>query len=93
MFYQTMATEFLRRNAASVIGTQITIPAVFAHQYALRFFKKFLKGSKENAEKIDKQVRVGPLMHNLTKEFIDKYRNPLGLVYSLYKGADCFVIR
>ena len=72
-----------------MIGTQITIPAVFAQEYAERFFEEFLREPLENEE----NVRVGPLMRNLARKFIDDYNNPLGLVYSLYKGADCFIVR
>ncbi len=93
IFYETLATEFLRRKAAGVIGTQITIPAVFADRYAQRFFEEFLEVSKKRAKKNGEKVRVGPLMRSLAREFIDKHNNPLGLVYSLYKGADCFVAR
>jgi CHAT domain-containing protein len=93
IFYETLAKEFLRRKAAGVIGAQITIPAVFADRYAQRFFEEFLKGSKKQAKGKEEKVRVGPLMRLLAREFIDKHNNPLGLVYSLYKGADCFVAR
>jgi hypothetical protein len=85
LFYQTLAAEFLKRQACGLIGAQIDVPAVLAGEYALRFFKEFLAGSSAN------RVRVGPLMRKLAQEFFTKHHNPLGLVYSLYRGADCSV--
>lgn len=85
IFYQTLATEFLKQKAIGLIGAQIDIPAVFAAEYSQRFFDRFLNGGPGN------RVRMGPLMQELAREFITKHHNPLGLVYSLYRGADCFV--
>jgi hypothetical protein len=85
IFYQALAPEFLKRQAVGLIGTQIDMPAVFACEYATRFFSKFLNGSQQN------RVRVGPLMRDLAREFIVEHNNPLGLAYSLYRGADCFI--
>jgi hypothetical protein len=87
LFYKTIAAEFLKRNAMAVIGAQIDIPAVFAAEYACRLFTRFLDGSS------GKRIRLGPLMRDLAQEFVNDHHNPLGLVYSLYRGADCFVDR
>lgn len=84
MFYMTLAAELLKRKARGLVGAQIDIPAVFAAQYAREFFTRLLDGSR-------KRVLIGPLMRELTRHFIDNHNNPLGLVYSLYRGADCFV--
>jgi hypothetical protein len=83
LFYQTLAAKFLEKEAVGLIGPQIKVPAVFACEYAQRFFKRFLSGSE----------KVGPLIRTLAREFVDEYKNPLGLIYSLYRGADCFVDR
>jgi len=84
MFYRDVAAEFLKQQAVGLVGSQIDIPAIFAREYAKRFFQRLL--NTQNTP-----VRVGPLMRELTREFIDTYHNPLGLAYSLYRGADCFV--
>lgn len=60
------------------------MPAVFAAAFAQRFFEGFLSGNGT-------YVRIGPLLRSLTQEFVTKDKNPLGLVYSLYRGADCYV--
>jgi hypothetical protein len=85
LFYQTLAAEFLKRKAIAVLGAQIDLPAVFACAYAHRFFEQFLSGGPQQ------RVRIGPLLQHLNREFLAKHCNPLGLVYSLYRGMDCFV--
>jgi hypothetical protein len=87
IFYQTLAAELLKRQAAGLIGTQITVPAVFAQAFSMEFFEKFLNSPE------DEKVRVGPLLRGLTRSFILTYKNPLGLIYSLYRGLDCFVVK
>lgn len=84
LFYQTLAAEFLKQKAVGLVGSQIDIPALFAREYAKQFFSKLLNPA-------DGPVHVGPLMRDLTQEFVSKYHNPLGLAYSLYRGLDCFV--
>lgn len=84
LFYKDLASEFLRQQAVGLVGSQIDIPVIFAREYAELFFKKLLDLNNG-------PVRVGPLMRELTREYIEKHNNPLGLAYSLYRGADCFV--
>lgn len=85
IFYQTLAVEFLKRKATCMIGAQIDIPAVFATEYARCLFGKFLNATTEGV------VKLGPLIRDLAREFVKVHNNPLGLVYSIYRGADCFV--
>jgi hypothetical protein len=85
MFYETLATELLRRNAVALVGTQIDIPAVFAAEYAISLFTRFFKSDAMAP------VRLGPLLRSLSRDMIDNFANPLGLVYSLYRGMDCHV--
>src|SRR5262249_12309181 len=85
IFYKTLASLFLQRGAAGVIGPQIDIPAVFTAVYAQHFFEQFLSRREQNP------IRVGPLMRALAYEFLTCHNNPLGLVYSLYRGIDCHV--
>jgi hypothetical protein len=89
LFYQTLAAEFLKRKAVGLIGCQVDIPAQFATEYAKRLLSEFLNSSQSP----NKKVRLGPLMRDLTRTFIDQYHNPLGLVYSIYRGADCYIDR
>ena len=84
MFYQTLAFELLGQGAVGVVGAQIDIPAIFAAAYAKRVFTHFFEKNKG-------RVRLGPLLRETNKEFWNKHNNPLGLVYSLYRGVDCFI--
>ena len=81
VFYQGFAPIFLRKGASSVIGTQTEIPARFASHFAQQFFCKFLSGGG----------RVGDILLELRRLYADRYRNPLGLLYSVYHGADVYL--
>ena len=83
LFYRTIAAELLKRDAAALVGAQVDVPTVFAQRYAVEFFGRFLHEQTPLA--------LGPLVRELTRLFLDKHRNPLGLVYSLYHGTDCRV--
>jgi hypothetical protein len=61
------------------------MPVGFACEYARRFFSAFLTPAPPA------KVRVGELVRNLAREFLRDHHNPLGLVYSLYRGLDCYV--
>lgn len=89
LFYQTIAAQFLRQKAIGLIGCQIDVPAPFAAEYARRLLPEFINSPRPAPEK----VRLGPLLNELTRKFIDVHHNPLGLVYSLYRGADCYIDR
>jgi hypothetical protein len=89
LFYQTIAAQFLQQKAVGLVGCQIDIPAPFAAEYARRLLSEFINSRRPAPEK----VRLGPLLNELTREFFDVHHNPLGLVYSLYRGADCYVDR
>jgi hypothetical protein len=75
----------LKKKALGLIGAQIDLPVLFAEEYARRFFRALLDRSASGV------VRIGPLMRELTRRFITDHRNPLGLVYSLYRGLDSYV--
>jgi hypothetical protein len=77
-FYQGFVPTFVNRRASAVIGTQTEVPARFAGEFARRFFDRFFKG----------RVSVGHALWALRREMLDVHRNPLGLLYSVYRGAD-----
>jgi hypothetical protein len=89
MFFKTFATELLEKRARGLIGAQIDVPAEFGEVYAKHLFSEFLKSSQPPHVKI----RLGPLMRDLARKFIHEYQNPLGLIYSLYRGLDVYVDR
>jgi hypothetical protein len=85
LFYKSFAVELLEEGAVGLIGAQIDVPAVFAAQYAKEVFEKFFD------RKSTQKGRLGPLLREVNKKLWDGNNNPLGLVYSLYRGIDCFI--
>ena len=68
---------FMAKGARGVIGTECEVPALFAVNWAWRFFERFLKGDA-----------IGQIFLDLRKEFYAKEKNILGLLYSLYVDGD-----
>ncbi|MFZ5780916.1 MAG: hypothetical protein ACOY4R_12025 [Pseudomonadota bacterium] len=84
LFYQSFAVTLLKQGATGLIGAQVDVPAVFAAAYAERVFRAFF-------EKSERPVRMGPLLLQVNRALWDDHHNPLGLVYSLYRGVNCFI--
>jgi hypothetical protein len=82
--YETIAPQFLRRQAAGLIGAHTQLPTLFATHYAQAFFEQLL-------DHAGAKVRIGPLMKQLARQFITDHHNPLGLVYALYRASDVYV--
>lgn len=80
VFYKGFGNTFLGLGASSVVGAQTELPAVFAGELARRFFEQFFAGGLRN--------KVGHVLFRLRRELLDRHHNPLGLIYSLYRGAD-----
>jgi hypothetical protein len=83
IFYRGFATKFLHYYASAVIGPNIEAPTVFARDFAEQFFDRFFQGGPER--------NLGSVLLTLRREFFDKHKNPLGLVYLLYRGADTYI--
>jgi hypothetical protein len=83
VFYRGFASRFLHYYASAVIGPNIEIPTVFARDFAEQFFDRFFQGGPER--------NLGSVLLTLRREFFDKHKNPLGLVYLLYRGADTHI--
>ena len=67
----------MAKGARGVIGTECEIPAIFAKEWAKRFFDQFLAGEP-----------VGQIFLNLRQEFYKKHNNILGMLYALYCDGD-----
>ncbi|GAA3005486.1 hypothetical protein [Actinokineospora diospyrosa] len=78
VFYPAFGHHLLHHGARCLVGPQIDLPRAFARVYALRLFAAFLVP----------HTRLGDAVRGLTREFLDRYRNPLGLIFSLYRGID-----
>lgn len=78
--YPSIGAALLAAGANCLVGPQIDLPRAFAREYTRRFFESLLAGT-----------RIGDIGRNLAREFADVHRNPLGLIYSLYRGLDTHV--
>lgn len=78
LFHRGFAPTFLNRRASAFIGSQTEVPAVVAGEFARRFFAAFFSGRRS----------VGQILWELRREFLQRHQNPLGLLYSVYRGAD-----
>ena len=80
-FYNDFLNHFVSKGARGVIGTECKIPAVFASEWAKRFFTRFLPGKP-----------LGELLLELRREFFFEHNNLLGLAYALYCDADTQIL-
>lgn len=78
LFYGGFLPYFLGRGARGVVGTECDVPALFAAEWANRFFRAFLGGRRS----------LGTVLLDVRTQFLDADRNPLGLLYALYCDAD-----
>ncbi|MCA1579898.1 MAG: CHAT domain-containing protein [Acidobacteria bacterium] len=77
LFYDGFVPYFMGKGARGVIGTECQTPAIFAAEWARRFFDAFLTGKT-----------VGEVFLELRREFYEKHNNLLGLLYALYCDGD-----
>jgi len=82
-FYEGFGKQFLGLRASAVIGPQVEVPAIFACEFARRFFSAFFEGGPGNS--------IGEILLRIRRELLDQMCNPLGLIYSLYRGADVYL--
>jgi hypothetical protein len=83
LFYKSFACELLSQGAAGVVGAQIDVPGVFAVAYANALFANLFDATCS--------LTLGPLMRQNSQDFWDNKRNPLALIFSLYRGVDCYI--
>ncbi len=76
-FYDGFVPYFRATGARGVIGTQGKTPALFAVEWAKRFFDRFLDGAA-----------LGEAFLDLRREFLDQHGNPLGLLYAVHCDGD-----
>lgn len=78
LFYPAFGHQLLHYGARCLIGPQIDLPRAFAREYTTRLFTAFL----------EPRTKLGDIVRTLAREFVDDYHNPLGLIFSLYRGID-----
>lgn len=79
--YSGFMPYFIEKGARGMIGTEATVPALFAADYAAKFFDQFLAGKP-----------LGEVMLDLRREYFFNHKNILGLLYSLYADADTRIV-
>ena len=79
-FYDGFVPYFMDKGARGVIGTECKTPALFAVEWAQRFFMRFLDGES-----------LGEAFLGLRREFLEKHGNPLGLLYAVYCNGDTVI--
>ena len=81
LFYDGFVPYFMAKGARGVIGTECETPALFAAEWARRFFDRFLAGDP-----------LGQIFLDLRQEFYYKHNNLLGLLYALYVDGDTQIL-
>jgi hypothetical protein len=84
-FYDSFVQFMRDRGARTVIGTLNNTPTVVGAVFAMSFFEQFLQGGPEHS--------AAQLLFDLRRQFLDAYRNPVGLSYALFYNGDTFVLR
>lgn len=79
-FYDGFVPYFMAKGARGVVGTECKMPALFATEWALLFFPRFLGGAP-----------LGELFLELRQEFCKQHGNPLGLLYTVYCNGDTYI--
>jgi hypothetical protein len=77
-FYSGFGKALLDNGARCLVGPQVDLPPAFASEYSRRLFTAFLKPG----------TKLGDIVRSLAREFINDHANPLGLMFSLYRGID-----
>jgi hypothetical protein len=75
--YLSLISDFREAGACGVVGTECSVPELFAEAYATELFPRLFKGE-----------RLGQSMLSVRLDFLRKKNNPLGLVYSLYASNE-----
>jgi hypothetical protein len=76
-FYDGFVPYFMAKGARGVVGTECQTPALFAAEWARRFFERFLDGEP-----------LGEAFLHLRREFLEQHNNPLGLLYAVHCDGD-----
>ncbi len=71
----------MAKGARGVIGTECETPALFAAEWAKRFFDHFLTGKS-----------LGLAFLDLRREFYHQHNNLMGLLYALYCDGDTQIV-
>ncbi|GAB0102731.1 hypothetical protein JMUB6875_17010 [Nocardia sp. JMUB6875] len=78
-FYSDCGGALLGKNGGRcLLGPQLPLPPGFAAEYSSLLFTEFTRPG----------TKLGDIVKDLTHKFIEDHENPLGLMFSLYRGID-----
>ncbi len=77
LFYNGFMPYFVDKGARGMIGTECPVPALFALDWAGKFFDQFLAGKP-----------LGQIFLDLRRDYFFNHNNILGLLYAVYCDAD-----
>lgn len=79
-FYAGFVPYFLAKGARGVIGTECKTPGLFASEWATAFFDELFTGKT-----------LGSVVLELRRRFLERHRNPYGLLYGVHCDVDTVV--
>ena len=74
--------RFMQSGARGVIATECDVPDAFAAAFVRPFYDRVLAGE-----------RFGRALLATRRHFLDRYRNPVGLLYAAYMSLDTRLAR
>ncbi len=77
LFYNGFMPYFVDKGARGMIGTECSVPALLALDWAGKFFDAFLAGKP-----------LGKIFLDLRRDYFYNHNNILGLLYAVYCDAD-----
>jgi hypothetical protein len=75
--YVSLIEDFREAGAIGVVGTECPVPETFAEAYASELFPYLFRGE-----------HLGEAMLDVRLKFLKEYKNPLGLLYTLYAANE-----
>ncbi len=76
-FYDGFVPRFLSLGACAVVGTDSKVPSLFGAHFGMELLEYLFQGG-----------RLGTGVLQLRKDFLERYGNPLGLIYRVFGNAD-----
>jgi hypothetical protein len=80
--YISLIDDFRQAGACGVVGTECSVPELFAEAYAAALLPQLFRGEQ-----------LGKAMLDVRRRFLTDKLNPLGLVYSLYATHEIALAR
>jgi hypothetical protein len=80
LFYDGFMPYLMAKGARGVVGTECDTPAIFAVEWARRFFRSFLEGEE-----------LGEVVLALRRQFLEEENNVMGLLYAVHCNGNTHI--